>query len=255
MTGEKGMYMASSYSSKSKIYLLREAFKKHICINKKNQDYKYINAERIIHSIAEYRIKNLFYTIAQKDPMIITHLWSVAQWGVDIADLLGLSMEEKYKVYVACMLHDVGKLHISKEILLKSSSLSEDEYTMIKNHATYGCTIVKPLVKGISFLEDLPAIICHHHEKYDGSGYPNKLKGESIPFISRIIGVADAVDVMLSPRPYKKEKSLDYVIEELKLQRGLQFDPTIADMGIKLLENYEGNTMRSFEKKHVCNTF
>ena len=131
---------------------------------------------------------------------------------------------------IAGMLHDVGKIAIPDSVLLKPDRLTFEEFTIIKTHSDVGDRILKPL-----FLFDQERnIILHHHERWDGKGYPEGLSGTDIPFLARILAVADSFDAMTSNRPYRPAMEMSIAIEELKKNRNLQFDGNIVDAFLKL---------------------
>jgi transcriptional regulator with XRE-family HTH domain len=144
------------------------------------------------------------------------------------------------------LLHDIGEIYINGNILNKKEKLTGEEYQIIKNHVVYGANLVKQILNDRK-KEIIVKIIMEHHERYDGSGYPRGLKGEEIDLKSRIISVADAVDSMITGRNYKARMSTDEVINELKANKGTQFDPTIADVMIKIL--YERTVVKSMVEK------
>lgn len=168
--------------------------------------------------------------VGQRDPFMINHHYNVANWATIIADELGLSKDKKNELYTAAVFHDIGKLYISESILNKNGKLSDEEYNIIKKHPEYSHIIVNELLQN-----NIAEIVKYHHERYDGKGYPEGLKGESIPFESRILAISDAVDAMLSHRSYKKPKEISMVINEIVKNRSKQFDPKIADVMVKVL--------------------
>ncbi len=131
------------------------------------------------------------------------------------------------------MFHDIGKIGIPDSILLKETKLTNDEYSEIKNHPTIGTHI---LSNATIFQSCLP-IIKHHHERYDGNGYPSKLKGEEIPYLARITAIADSFDAMTSKRTYRNSLSLDIVKSEFEKCKGSQFDPNCANAFLDILNN------------------
>jgi putative two-component system response regulator len=133
------------------------------------------------------------------------------------------------------LLHDVGKIFTPKEILFKPGPLSDEEWRIMRRHPVDGAEIIEQIVG----LKEMSKIIRHHQEAYDGSGYPEGLKGEAIPIGARIATVVDAFDAMITDRPYRKGMSLEAAIEELKRNRASQFDPKVVDAIIALYE--EGN--------------
>jgi HD-GYP domain-containing protein (c-di-GMP phosphodiesterase class II) len=146
---------------------------------------------------------------------------------------LGLPRQQIERVYIAGLLHDVGKIGIRDAVITKPARLSPEEYDEIKRHPEIGAKILEP----VSFLRDVVPCVRHHHEWYDGStsGYPSRLRGDQIPLPSRIILVCDTVEAMTSDRPYRKGLPLDVVIAELRKYSGTQFDPTCVDACLRLL--------------------
>ena len=131
------------------------------------------------------------------------------------------------------MFHDIGKIGIPDSILLKEAKLDDEEYSQIKNHPSIGAHI---LGDAAIFKEIIP-IVLHHHERYDGHGYPSQLAGEDIPYIARIAAVVDTFDAMTSKRSYRNALPLDVVKDEIKKCAGTQFDPEMADAFLDILEN------------------
>lgn len=168
-----------------------------------------------------------------KDENTSQHSMRVSKYSALIATELGFSAEECENLRKAALLHDIGKIGIPDRILNKPAKLSDEEYAVMKSHVTRGAEILKDF----TMIEHVHEGVLYHHEKYDGTGYPQKLKGEAIPLYGRIIGVADAFDAMTTNRVYRKKTSLDYVLNEFKRCRGSQFDPHITDILLKLVED------------------
>ncbi|KHD35874.1 HD family phosphohydrolase [Clostridium acetobutylicum] len=192
---------------------------------------------KIIYLISEKRrfvfsIINTFSEITrEKDFFMLLHPYHVANFSKEIATRMDLSDELIRMTYLSGILHDIGKIYISEAILNKKGPLTEKEFNVIKGHSIYSSN----LIKNITELDDIAKIVRHHHESYDGTGYPDNLKGEDIPLISRIIKVADSVDAMLSPRSYKKSKDINYVISELRKYKGIIYDPKVTDSMLDIL--------------------
>ncbi|MEY8304323.1 HD-GYP domain-containing protein [Anaerosalibacter bizertensis] len=182
--------------------------------------------------------------IKQKDHFLPNHNYNVANWCKIIGIELGLSYQELDKLYLAGLLHDIGKVMIDFNIINKSGRLTDEEYEIIKKHPIYSCTISKHLLGHILELNDVPEIVKHHHERYDGKGYPDGLKGEEVLLSSYIVGISDAVDAMLTNRAYKKAMPLNRVISELYRNKGTQFHPQLVDIMVKRLAKAE----EQFEK-------
>jgi putative nucleotidyltransferase with HDIG domain len=176
-------------------------------------------------------IRALAAAIDAKDPYTKGHSERVAETSVALAQELNLSDKDTENIEYTALLHDIGKIGIADNILGKNSSLTDEEFEKIKEHPVMGAKIVEPVV----FLKNSYEAIYHHHEKYNGSGYPDGLKEKDIPLSARIIAVADAYDAMGSDRPYRKKLSKDKILNELKDQSGKQFDPEIVKALISIL--------------------
>ena len=176
-------------------------------------------------------IKTLISVINAKDRYTYGHVERVVAYSRLLADKLELSEEDKKDLIYGAYMHDIGKINISREILNKRMPLTNEEWEILKNHPLNGVEIIKP----VKSLENISDLILHHHERYDGRGYPDNLKGEDIPFLARVLTVVDSFDAMTSNRPYNKRKTYDEAIEELKKCSGTQFDPAIADAFIEVI--------------------
>ncbi len=174
------------------------------------------------------------HTIEAKDPYTKGHCNRVEIYSQLIAIELNMSEEERFELQIACLLHDIGKIGVSERILSKPSKLTEEEMDQMKLHPVIGGEIVKDL-----YGFNIAPIIKHHHERYDGRGYPEGLAGENIPLGARIIAVADTFDAMTSDRPYRKSLSKDIAVNELIIFKGKQFDPFIVDAFLKNPEKIE----------------
>ena len=160
------------------------------------------------------------------------HSERVTHLALQIAEKFGLDEQDKYVLKYGGYLHDVGKIGIPDRILLKPGPLTEEEWVIMKQHPLKGFSMLSDL----DFSSQLKPIILYHHERYDGKGYPVGLKGEEIPFVARIAGVADAFDAMTSDRPYRKAMDIKTAMEEIKTQAGKQFCPKVASVFLECLE-------------------
>lgn len=177
-------------------------------------------------------IRSLVNSLEAKDSYTKNHSEQVAYYAVAIGRALGLKGEELESLRNAAYLHDIGKLGIKDEIISKSGSLSEEEFEIIKKHPLITKEILKPLkVKK----EEIEACI-YHHERIDGTGYPEGLSGDQIPLLAKILTVADALSAMISERPYRKKMEMEKALEELKRNSGIQFDKKIVDTLIEIIE-------------------
>ena len=178
-------------------------------------------------------IETLRYTVEAKDPYTKGHSDRVAQYSVLIGKKMGLSEEDQKTLLIGGLFHDIGKIGVPDTILRKPDKLTDEEYSEIKNHPSIGAHILAPA----TIFKDIIPIVKHHHEKYDGKGYPSQLKGESIPLFARIAAIADTFDAMTSKRTYRDELPLETVITEIERCKGTQFDPHIADIFLDILRN------------------
>ncbi len=172
------------------------------------------------------------------------HSEDVAEISLDISRSLMLSKEDRYDTYWSGILHDIGKLGITDTILNKPAKLSADEYLVIKKHPIHGFDLLSKSEE----LKDIARYVRHHHEWWDGSGYPDGLKGDEIPLISQILQVADSVSTMSTRRPYSVIKSNSEIIDELILFKGKQFSPVIADVMIDIIKKTK--LKRIYSKRH-----
>lgn len=170
-------------------------------------------------------------TVDAKDENTSQHSQRVSEYALLIGKKLGLPEEEQENLRKAALLHDIGKIGISDNVLNKPSRLTDEEYEIMKSHVIKGAEILKDF----TMVDHIIDGALYHHERYDGSGYANGLKGEGIPLYGRIIGVADAVDAMTSNRVYRKKMNITYVEGELEKGRGTQFDPAITDIMLELI--------------------
>ena len=170
-----------------------------------------------------------------KDPYTHGHSDRVADYSEKIAYKLGMSDKECENIYWIAKLHDIGKCYVPDNILNKPSKLTGEEFKQIKEHTIKG----SEMVKDFSSIPGITEGALYHHERYDGKGYPTGKKGEEIPYIARIICVADSYDAMNSDRVYRKKLSKDKIIDELNKGKGSQFDPNIVDAFVELLKGGE----------------
>ena len=174
----------------------------------------------------------LVSAVEAREPYIYGHSRKVSTYAVALAQAIGLSPDEVSKVSSAALLHDIGKISIPDEVLRKRGKLGEEDWELIKGHPRLGANIVSR----ISSLDPCTSSILHHHERWDGGGYPEGLGGEQIPLEARILAIADSFDAMTSPRPYRPALSLEEAIKELRQGAGTQFDPKVVEVFIGLVE-------------------
>lgn len=170
--------------------------------------------------------------IELKDPYTSGHCEQVAWYARRVAQRLGLPEEERALVSYAALLHDVGKIGVSDGILNKPGRLLPEEWQLMCTHVRVG----RDLVARVPALARVAEVVLHHHEAYDGSGYPDGLKGEQIPLPSRIVAAADAYCAMTSKRSYKESYAEEHARSELLRCRGKQFDPAVVDALLEILD-------------------
>jgi|GEM_PF-5835487 len=156
-----------------------------------------------------------------KDPYAGGHSLNVAERAVAIGEMMGLSQEESEDLRVAALLHDMGKIGIPSEVLHKPSRLTMAEFEVMKSHPAASVEIVQAWE---AFAATIPAVL-HHHERYDGKGYPDGLKGEEIPLLARVLAVANSIEAMSSERPYRPAMTREEIMATLKEGAGSQWDP------------------------------
>jgi diguanylate cyclase (GGDEF)-like protein/PAS domain S-box-containing protein/putative nucleotidyltransferase with HDIG domain len=173
---------------------------------------------------------------------IFIHSTNVAEYAAALAGDLQLPPKEVALIKAAAFLHDIGKLEIPGEILLKPGNLNETQWQIIKQHPLWGCN----MLASFDEFRKITQFILHHHERYDGKGYPSGLAGEEIPSGARIITVVDSFDAMTAIRPYRRNLSLDEAILELRRNKGSQFDPRLVDRFIQILESRRLKQVRNY---------
>jgi len=183
-----------------------------------------VNVENIILALAT--------AIEAKDPYTEGHVDRVASYALSLGGETGLTPWELQLLRKAAILHDVGKIGVNESVLRKPGPLSADEFNHMKSHTLIGERICRPLQQDRLILD----VIRHHHERYDGKGYPDGLAGENIPIAARIMAVVDAYDALTSDRPYRNRLSQEQARQILKQEAGKQFDPKIATAFVSMLE-------------------
>jgi HD-GYP domain-containing protein (c-di-GMP phosphodiesterase class II) len=182
-------------------------------------------------------IEALADMVDRRDVTTAQHSERVAQYTQQIIDELGnIPITEAEAIVLAARIHDLGKIAIPDDVLLKPGRLDEEEYRLMRYHPVAGDEVLSKL----SIYKASLGVVRHHHERYDGKGYPDGIKGEQIPLGARIVGVADTYDVITSDRPYHRARSVHEAIDELISCKGTQFDPMIVDAFIRVLERTHG---------------
>lgn len=176
-------------------------------------------------------IQTLNSAMEAKDPYTHGHASRVEKYSVDLAEAYGLGFESIQNIKNAAILHDIGKIGVNDNILNKATKLSRDEYEQIMKHPSLGAEIISK----VDFLKKVSGSIRHHHERYDGKGYPDGLSGDDIPLEACIIAIADAYDAMTADRPYRKALSKEKALEEIENNAGTQFHPELARKFVEIL--------------------
>jgi len=177
-------------------------------------------------------VQTVALTVEIRDPYTAGHQQRVSQLASAIAQQINLSPDQVEGIYMTAILHDIGKISVPAEILTKPGRLTEIEMNMLKTHPQVGYDILKR----IDFPWPLAEIVLQHHERMDGSGYPQGLKGDEILIEARILGVADVVEAMSSHRPYRPALGIDKALEEISKNKGILYDPEVVDACLKLFK-------------------
>jgi len=200
-----------------------------------NRDYQQHLEQKVEEQAKKIRaaflnaITALAFALEAKDKYTSGHSQRVAEISVAVAKELGTPRDSIEKIKLAGLIHDIGKIGVRESVLNKPARLTDEEFQHIKSHPEIGERILSPVVEDEEILE----IVRHHHERYDGSGYPNGVNGEQIPLGARILAVADTYDAMTSERPYREAMSDEAAYAEIERGRGTQFDPEVADVFIR----------------------
>jgi putative two-component system response regulator len=190
------------------------------------------NLDKLRHAM-EGIVQAISTTVEMRDPYTAGHQQRVADLACAIAEAMALPDDEIYGLRMASVIHDLGKIMIPSEILSKPGQLSPLEYELIKNHVQAGYDILKQ----IEFPWPLADIILQHHERMDGSGYPNGLKGDEIMLAARILSVSDVFETIASHRPYRPSLGLPHALNELRENRGKLYDKQVVDVCLSLVED------------------
>jgi diguanylate cyclase (GGDEF)-like protein len=199
-------------------------------------------------------LDSLVVAVDTKDHYTKLHSENVAYWALELAQRLKLSKAVKKSLYFGGLLHDIGKIGIPESILRKPGALTEEEIKIIQQHPVLG----KMIIQEVPQFKDMLDMVLHHHEWFDGKGYPDGLKGEQIPFLARLLGVVDAFSAMTIDRPYHKALSVEKAISKLEQGSGIQFDPQIVKPFIKVVRDVavKGKALTCWEykkcKKYNC---
>ena len=185
-------------------------------------------------------------TVDAKDLLTSKHSQRVSEYSVMIAGEYGFSTAEQENLRKAALLHDIGKIGIPDAILKKPGRLTDEEYAIMKTHVTRGAEILKDF----TLVDHVVEGARYHHERYDGKGYPDGLKGTDIPLYGRIIAIADAFDAMTANRVYRDKQPMDYVMDQFAKGRGTQFDPMLLDIFVRIIERGDIDTESLYKEKN-----
>jgi HD-GYP domain-containing protein (c-di-GMP phosphodiesterase class II) len=169
-------------------------------------------------------VRALSNAVEARDAYTGKHAERVAAYGMELARCCGLAVEDSPQIEFGFLLHDVGKVAVPDAILFKSSSLTEEEYSLVRRHPVIGSEILRD----IDFLGEGKLVVRHHHERWDGLGYPDGLEGDTIPLAARVFAVADALDALTTDRPYRPASSFADARREVLRGAGSQFDPVVV---------------------------
>ena len=169
-------------------------------------------------------VRALSNAVEARDAYTGKHAERVAAYGMELARCCGLAVEDSPQIEFGFLLHDVGKVAVPDAILFKSGSLTEEEYSLVRRHPVIGSEILRD----VDFLGEGKLVVRHHHERWDGMGYPDGLAGDAIPLAARVFAVADALDALTTDRPYRPASSFAVAREEVLRGAGTQFDPVVV---------------------------
>lgn len=221
----------------------------NVTLLKLSHDVEELKSEQ--KKICEQAVKSMLRALDAKDHYTFGHSMRVAFYSLELGREIGLNDEELYQLEMSALFHDIGKIGVPDSVLLKPSRLDEDEFQEMKLHPSKSYEILSDF----EVFRDVARYAKHHHERYDGRGYPDGLKGEDIPFYSRIILIADTFDAMTSTRPYRKGLPYDVAFSELKEFAGSQFDPNLVDHFISAMKKDEAKKENTFSLSIIQGDF
>jgi putative nucleotidyltransferase with HDIG domain len=171
----------------------------------------------------------------QKDELTFFHSYRVTEIVLSFANYIGIEKSKQKELELGALLHDIGKIKVNRNILMKKGNLLEQEFIEMKKHPQFGIEILQKYVLNDTAMK----MTLHHHERWDGNGYPCKLEGEHIPFEARLLCLADSLEAMTGIRPYRSSLSWEEAYYEMKHGKGTQFDPILTDEFLKWMQIYQ----------------
>jgi excisionase family DNA binding protein/putative nucleotidyltransferase with HDIG domain len=192
-------------------------------------------------------LQSLINALDARDGISPGHSRMVAKYVASLAKVMGISQEEQERIKLAALLHDIGKVFVSERILGKPGKLSDQEYYLIRQHPEIG----ENIVNGVKFLKRIKPLIRHHHERFDGKGYPDGLSGENIPLGARMISVAEAFDCITRECTFQRRRGLDEAVNEMERHAGTQFDPEI----VRIFVEEVVSNLRDWDVEHYTGAF
>jgi HD-GYP domain-containing protein (c-di-GMP phosphodiesterase class II) len=228
-------YITKPFSLDEVVFSVERALEKRR-LELENRDYQQNLEQKVEEQAKKIRasflnaVTALAYALEAKDTYTSGHSQRVAEISAAIANELSLPQDTIEKIRLAGLIHDIGKVGVRESVLNKPSGLTDEEFRHIKLHPGMGEHIISPIVDD----KEIPMVIRHHHEYYNGNGYPDGLSGEQIPLGARILAVADAYDAITLGRPYRQAMSPETAYAELDNFKGIQFDPEIVDAFFKV---------------------
>ena len=233
---------------KRKLILENKAYQKDLEKKVEERTYELQRALKKLDETYRFTLHALVTALDTRDSETQGHSLRVVGYTLKLAELLNITDKEELKIIeYGALLHDIGKIGIPDQILNKPGKLTDEEWKIMKKHPKIGYNILKK----IKFLNKSSLIVLYHHERYDGTGYLEGLKGEDIPLGARIFAVADTVDAITSDRPYRKALTFEYALEELIKFKGKQFDPKVVE-AFQLMSLDEWKKLKSEIDKKIA---
>ena len=212
---------------------------------------KITQLENGYQEVCEMAVRSILQALDMKDHYTYGHSMRVTYYSLALGKEIGLDSKELYDLELASLFHDIGKIGIPDAVLLKPERLSNEEFNVMKTHPEKTAEILE----GFEPFKDIATYAKHHHERFDGRGYPSQLKGEDIPLYSRIILISDTFDAMTSTRPYRKGLPYQVAYDELKKFSGTQFDPKLAEAFIRAMKKDQQKQENTFSLSIIKSQF